>query len=180
MLKHSYYPCSSIFLSNSLTRSASASPKQLVLVISTTNIHVNRMARRFKGTGKYREGRQWNDWQKVWRGMICGTSFHGLSFDVYSLKIEIYWYFKQLSGCADFLRSIIWQCLSGLTQPSCPGWSLLMTARFMVMPLRQSNNPPNDKSKPTEVEVTLRPTISQQSVLVSGAHLGPVTNFSFS
>jgi hypothetical protein len=30
-----------------------------------------------------------------------------------------------------------------------------------------------------EVEVKLRPTVGQ-SVLVSGAHLGPVTNFSFS
>jgi hypothetical protein len=31
-----------------------------------------------------------------------------------------------------------------------------------------------------EVEVTLRPRVSRQSVLVSGNHLGPATNFAFS
>jgi hypothetical protein len=31
-----------------------------------------------------------------------------------------------------------------------------------------------------EVEVKLRPTVSRQSVLVSGTHLGPATNSSFS
>jgi hypothetical protein len=31
-----------------------------------------------------------------------------------------------------------------------------------------------------EVEVNLRPTVSRPSVLVSGTHLGPVTNLSFS
>jgi hypothetical protein len=31
-----------------------------------------------------------------------------------------------------------------------------------------------------KVKVTLRPTVVGQSVLVSGAHLGPATNFSFS
>jgi hypothetical protein len=37
-------------------------------------------------------------------------------------------------------------------QPSCPGLSLVTRAVFTVMTLRQSNNPPNEKSKITETE----------------------------
>jgi hypothetical protein len=40
---------------------------------------------------------------------------------------------------------------------------------------------PGETNVEVEVEVHLRPTVSVgQSILVSGTHLGPATNFSFS
>jgi hypothetical protein len=67
-------------------------------------------------------------------------------------------HFVQLGGHADFLRPFIWSRVSGLIQfhdgsdkgtvmmqPSCPGLSLVTTAGFMVMTLRQSNDPPSEK-----------------------------------
>jgi hypothetical protein len=66
--------------------------------------------------------------------------------------------FTWLGGRSDFLCPFIWSCVSGLMQfrgghnkgtatmpPACPGLSPVMRTEFMVMILRQSNNPPNGK-----------------------------------